>query len=401
MMYKVCGESGDDGGKYVVAVEDIPAGQLIIKEDPVFIGPARLAGRGCVGCGQGGHLESCSSCGLYLCQQCLPMTRSLHSIECNLLSQVAAHTMAQDRRVNTLVSVARLLLCHGWDHLEGNVDARVGCDAWEDIETGVIPLLCKARGKDGSLLFSKEHVHLAAGILDTNCFEYKPGGGVVLRCLYSQAARINNSCVPNCTKEFSGRSIEIHTSRLVHAGEELTICYTGLLLPTQARQEIFRLTKQFQCCCSRCRDPTELGTYLASVLCPVCEGVVHSNHCLSCGLPCTEEQQAELTRIASDIASNKANDIASNITSDSHKAPTPASVQVSDNKCDSLRSGLESLKSIVSKNHYILARAREAYILHAGECQACRDHPCYLSSCLGILQLINTLQPGHTRARLG
>ena len=107
------------------------------------------------------------------------------------------------------------------------------------------------------------------------------------------------------------------------------------------------------------RDPTELGTYLTSVLCPVCEGVVHSNHCLSCGLPCTEEQQAELTRIASDIASNKANDIASNIT-------TPASVQVSDNKCDSLRSGLESLKSIVSKNHYILARAREAYILHAG-----------------------------------
>ena len=96
-----------------------------------------------------------SSCGLYLCQQCLPMTRSLHSIECNLLSQVAAHTMAQDRRVNTLVSVARLLLCHGWDHLEGNVDARVGCDAWEDIETGVIPLLCKAKGKDGSLLFSK------------------------------------------------------------------------------------------------------------------------------------------------------------------------------------------------------------------------------------------------------
>ena len=60
MMYRVCGESGDDGGKYVVAVEDIPAGQLIIKEDPVFIGPARLAGRGCVGCGQGGHLENCS-----------------------------------------------------------------------------------------------------------------------------------------------------------------------------------------------------------------------------------------------------------------------------------------------------------------------------------------------------
>ena len=59
----------------------------------------------------------------------------------------------------------------------------------------------------------QEYVHLAAGVLDTNCFEYKPGGGVVLMGLYSQAARINNSCVPNCTKEFSGRGIEIHTSR--------------------------------------------------------------------------------------------------------------------------------------------------------------------------------------------
>jgi len=382
VMFRVCGDSGDEGGKYVVAVEDIPAGQLVIKEAPVFIGPARVAGRECVGCGQGGHLESCASCGLYLCQQCLPMTRSLHSIECSLLCQVAALTMAQDRGVNTLVSVARLLLCHGWDHLEGNVDARVGSAAWDDIETGVVPVLCKARGRDGSLLFSKEYVHLAAGVLDTNCFEYKPGGGVVLRGLYSQAARINNSCVPNCTKEFSGRGIEIHTSRLVHAGEELTICYTGLLLPTQARQEIFRQTKHFQCCCPRCRDPTEIGTYLTSVLCPVCKGVVHSNHCLSCGLPCTEEHQEELIRIASNIS-------------------TTLATSVSDSKCDSLRSGLESLKSVLSRNHYILARTRQDYILHAGECPACRDHPCYLSSCLGILQLINTFQPGHTKARLG
>ena len=95
------------------------------------------------------------------------------------------------------------------------------------------------------------------------------------------------------------------------------------------------------------RDPTELGTYLASVLCPGCKGVVHGNHCLSCGLPCTEEQQEELTRIASDIASNIA-------------------TSVTDSKCDSLRSGLESLKSVVSRNNHILARARQAYIHHAG-----------------------------------
>ena len=66
-----------------------------------------------------------SSCKLYLCQKCLTSPRSLHSIECFLLTQVNAHTLVQDRMVNTLVSVARLLLLEGWDHLEGNVNARV------------------------------------------------------------------------------------------------------------------------------------------------------------------------------------------------------------------------------------------------------------------------------------
>ena len=73
-----------------------------------------------------------------------------------------------------------------------------------------------------------------------------------------------------------------------------------------------------------CRDPTEIGTYLT-----------------------TEVQQEELTRIASNIS-------------------TALAASVSDSKCDSLRSGLESLKSVLSRNHYILARTRQDYILHAG-----------------------------------
>ena len=51
--YSVAGQAGEDGGRHLVAREDIPAGQLLIREDPVFLGPRRGAGRVCVGCCQG------------------------------------------------------------------------------------------------------------------------------------------------------------------------------------------------------------------------------------------------------------------------------------------------------------------------------------------------------------
>ena len=40
--------------------------------------------------------------------------------------------------------------------------------------------------------------------------------------------------------------------RSVPAGEELTICYTDVLMPTSARQETFLSSKHFTCQCSRC-----------------------------------------------------------------------------------------------------------------------------------------------------
>lgn len=43
--------------------------------------------------------------------------------------------------------------------------------------------------------------------------------------------------------------------------------YTHALWGTQARREHLRETKYFSCKCTRCADPTELGTYLSGLRC--------------------------------------------------------------------------------------------------------------------------------------
>ena len=90
---------------------------------------------------------------------------------------------------------------------------------------------------------------------------------MMARALYESASLLNNSCVPTCRRDFRGDVISVVTTRTVLKGEELTICYTGLLQPTFIRQTVFSQTKHFTCACPRCEDPTELGSHLSSVLC--------------------------------------------------------------------------------------------------------------------------------------
>ena len=93
------------------------------------------------------------------------------------------------------------------------------------------------------------------------------------------------------------------------------------------------------------RDPTELGTYLSSTLCPTCGGVVHLNTCLACGEECSAEVQAATTQLAEEVARE--------LSTSRH--------------CQQLREGLAHLRTILSYNHHILTRARQGYIQHAGK----------------------------------
>ena len=152
---------------------------------------------------------------------------------------------------------------------------REGTPIWLFVETTIVPFLTQLR-LEGRELFSAEEIHKAAGVLDTNTFELKTveGQGDTVRrlgrALYEAASLLNNSCLPSCRREFSGAEISVVTSRAVMAGEELTICYSGLLQPTFKRQTVFSQTKHFTCGCARCQDPAELGSDFTAVVCSEC-----------------------------------------------------------------------------------------------------------------------------------
>lgn len=62
-------------------------------------------------------------------------------------------------------------------------------------------------------------------------------------------------------------TITIRACLPISKGEHITTMYTHALWGTQARREHLRETKYFSCKCTRCADPTELGTYLSGLRC--------------------------------------------------------------------------------------------------------------------------------------
>ena len=255
-------------------------------------------------------------CGLTLCKVCEEKPL-LHKAECDIFvanNKKFSGSSVQDAvKTYTLVTVLRLLLSGKVNELESHLERREGTPIWLYVETSVVPVLSRLVDTHKQPLFTPELIHKAAGVLDTNTFELRTENSetgeveTLGRALYTSASLLNNSCRPSVGRSWAGAEIRLVTSREVSAGEELTICYTGLLLPTHVRQTVFSQTKHFTCGCERCRDPSELGTHLGSVLCPECgltlapgnllgleTEMVTSMACPGCGERLTREEVMDL-----------------------------------------------------------------------------------------------------------
>lgn len=98
--------------------------------------------------------------------------------------------------------------------------------------------------------------------------------GLEIAAIYPTACLMEHSCVPNCMFTFeqgvgAGNShrLTMLAGRDIRKGEHLSIMYTHMLWGTQMRHEHLLTNKYFVCECQRCRDPTELGTYLSALRC--------------------------------------------------------------------------------------------------------------------------------------
>lgn len=57
----------------------------------------------------------------------------------------------------------------------------------------------------------------------------------------------------------------------IEVQELLTHAYVDLMIGTPERRRILREQFYFDCCCQRCSDPTELGTYFSALKCQQCD----------------------------------------------------------------------------------------------------------------------------------
>jgi len=108
------------------------------------------------------------------------------------------------------------------------------------------------------------------GIIFVNSFEMPFNKQAV----FATASLFQHDCVANATRSFTSKGdIVIRAAVPIPRGENISLNYIDPLWGTANRQHILKQGKFFLCQCERCKDPTELGTFLSGLSCPHCKSV--------------------------------------------------------------------------------------------------------------------------------
>ncbi|CAH2044304.1 unnamed protein product, partial [Iphiclides podalirius] len=278
-------------GRYVVANRDIRAGEVIIEEPALVVGPCSGCGLICLGCYrelEEGAVVKCKGCKWPTCSESCPGQGKYTghaTYECDLLKTVPPdYSKLEDLKdCYQAITPLRCLLLKKEDPskwkaistMEAHNELRLARgDIWPTNEKHVVQRL-----KSWGLKFENEEIHTVCGILEVNAFEVG-GSGANARALYDKAYLLAHDCTPTTTHTDSerraGRPITVRASVPHKAGELITLCYAYTLQGTLKRREHIKLSKFFDCACKRCSDPTELGTYCSAFRCPKCGGRVLS-----------------------------------------------------------------------------------------------------------------------------
>ncbi|KAK3856724.1 hypothetical protein Pcinc_036968 [Petrolisthes cinctipes] len=291
-------------GRHLVATRDIRAGEVLLKEAPLVVGPKQKSHPVCLGCHKRvDGTTFCPACHYPLCSSACHYS-SFHKDECGVLAK-ASGKIKIDKFDSTahpayecITPLRCLLLRHTdprkWQmlsDLQDNVENIKNNSEMEGIiQRNTVDFLknfIEYEGAEGSEVFR------VCGILLTNSFEVKHNGQRV-RGVYPQAAMCAHDCRPN-TKHHVDQDLNltIRATVVIRKGASITTTYTNTLWNTLQRRKQLKLSKYFLCGCRRCSDPSELSTHLSTLLCSECSvGHVQSTApldsnapwaCLKCG----------------------------------------------------------------------------------------------------------------------
>lgn len=298
-------------GRHWVATRDVAAGEVLLEERPLVVGPKAGSSRPvCLTCYAPVRAPAvCSSCGWPMCgPRC--EAAAVHSrAECRL---VAGHYDPRRSAVYCFVLPLRCLLLDGdrrtaFRSLQSHVDARLDTPLYRAYAVNVAAFVLDRLGLRSAAAADDDRTALeAAAVLDTNAFEVRRPGDRVFRAVYAQASMMSHSCTPNTKHVFVGDvadgqpGIRVVATVPIARGQRVTATYTQTLWCTRDRRSHLLAAKCFECRCPRCCDPAELGTHLASAVCGEC-GTGRTTaadrwRCASCGGRTDDDGVAEAER---------------------------------------------------------------------------------------------------------
>ncbi|XP_077295843.1 SET domain-containing protein SmydA-8-like [Arctopsyche grandis] len=279
-------------GRHLIATRDIKQGEMIFKEKPAVLGPKIVSHPVCLSCykrvkaekQQNGKIDfyKCTSCGWPMCNsEC--QSSKVHKEECELMNK-RKYTCTityggEDKKESAYCVIAplRCLLMEKTDpkqyeailSMQGHLEQRINTPLYKILKANIVTFIQQVLG---FTQFDENTIMNVAAILDNNAFDYRYKNLVKLRGLYLTASMQSHDCVPNTKHVFLDEDyhMAVIATLPITKGSVITTSYTQPLRGTLTRRIHLQNSKCFSCTCSRCADPTELGTYLGSIFCSIC-----------------------------------------------------------------------------------------------------------------------------------
>ncbi|KAK4326384.1 hypothetical protein Pmani_003100 [Petrolisthes manimaculis] len=265
---------------YLVSTCQLEAGQVLMEDTPLVMGPMAECTDVCLGCHElipeSSEVLHCPGCYWPICSiKCA--TSPNHLPECSVLARERNHVSTPNNLETTrryeFILIVRCLLMQdqapsAWKEVMSMSHHTEQRMVTQKEELDVIQVYIR---EVLTLDYSQEVINQVVGAIATNALEIRTAGHNAIRALYPKVRLFNHSCVPNVhlSSATNGR-IQARAAVNVEAGEMLFISYTDITIPVWERQSILSENYYFTCECIRCRDPTELGTHFSSPRCPEC-----------------------------------------------------------------------------------------------------------------------------------
>ncbi|XP_076045902.1 uncharacterized protein LOC143028136 [Oratosquilla oratoria] len=279
-------EENSDLGRYMVASRNIKAGEVVLIEDPIVIGPKQITEPVCLGCYKrvdGSY--TCSKCSWPLCGIECEQSPD-HKPECLVGIEIGSPIQITNfDDTNHFYEIITALRCLALKKkspkkyeqlmaLESHYEDRKGSHIYKENQIRVVGMLRNyfmLLEFDPDVIDCSEYtIHKVMGILDVNALEIRQPESEI-QGVYPRFAMLEHACVPNTKHKFDeNKKVEVRAAVDIAKGEHLSTMYTHILWGTTARRDHLKHNKYFMCQCQRCSDPTELGTYFSALRCTRC-----------------------------------------------------------------------------------------------------------------------------------